>query len=93
MRLERLQWLETVSGAGEWKKKLYRSFLSVWKKLSRRLLEERLKRAGPSSEKWKLWAGRRISLLERNGKGKPEHSIFREMIRLRQKKVSLLKKK
>lgn len=92
--LERLQWLETVSGAGEWKKKLYQVSLRLEKIESRRrLLEERLKELGLQVEKWKLWAQEEEEYLSLEREWRETRALYiQEMIRLRQEKVSLLKK-
>jgi len=92
--LERWQWLETVSGAGEGKRQLSQVSLRLEKIESRkRLLEERLKELSLQVEKWKLWAQEEEEYLSLEKEWKETKALYiQEMIRLYENKISLLKK-
>ncbi|HXL02026.1 MAG TPA: chromosome segregation SMC family protein [Candidatus Atribacteria bacterium] len=92
--LERWQWLEMISGAGEWKKKLSQVSLRIEKLESRRkLLEERLKELHIQLEKWKLWAQEEEEYLSLEREWRDTKALYiQEMIRLHEEKNSLLKK-
>ena len=89
----RWQWLEMVSGAGEWKKKLSQVSLRLEKIESRRkLLEERLKELGPQMERWRLWAEEEEEYLSVEKEWREIRALYiQKMVESSKERLSLLK--